>query len=103
MIRLAGLRPEVDIEIAFTGLRPGEKMHERLFHEAEPPVPTAADGILLAQPRFMTLGALMPPLDHLLEAAERRAKEDVALALRALVPEFGPSAVREALAPAESS
>jgi O-antigen biosynthesis protein WbqV len=103
MIRLAGLRPEIDVEIIYTGLRPGEKMHERLFHEAEPPVPTAADGILLAQPRFMTLGALMPPLEHLLEAAERRSKDDVALVLRALVPEFGPSAARDALAPAESS
>jgi O-antigen biosynthesis protein WbqV len=103
MIRLTGLRPEIDVEIAYTGLRPGEKMHERLFHEAEPPVPTAADGILLAQPRFMTLGALMPPFAHLLEAAERRSKEDVTSALRALVPEFDPSAACDALAPAESA
>src|SRR5207253_210277 len=40
MIRLAGLRPDRDIEIRFIGLRPGEKLHEALFHTAEAPVPT---------------------------------------------------------------
>jgi O-antigen biosynthesis protein WbqV len=103
MIRLAGLRPDIDVEITYTGLRPGEKMHERLFHEAEPPVPTAADGILLAKPRFMTLGALVPLLERLLEAAEGRSQEDLAAPLRALVPEFGPGAEQFALDAAESS
>ena len=51
MIRLAGLRPDEDIEIVFTGLRPGEKLHEELFHAAEALVPTGAPGILLAAPR----------------------------------------------------
>src|SRR6185503_19691424 len=32
MIRLAGLRPDVDVAIAYTGLRPGEKLYEELFH-----------------------------------------------------------------------
>ena len=45
MIRLAGLRPDKDIEIAYTGLRPGEKLHEALFHAGEAPIPTGNPGI----------------------------------------------------------
>ena len=41
LIRLSGLRPNNDIEIVFTGVRPGEKMHEELLTEAEDALPTA--------------------------------------------------------------
>lgn len=49
MIRLAGKRPGEDIEIVYTGLRPGEKLHEQLFHEHETPVATAHEKIHLAR------------------------------------------------------
>lgn len=88
MIRLAGLRPDADVEIVYTGLRPGEKLHERLFHEGEPLAPTPAEGILLAEPRIVPLEALKPLLDRLLAAA--RARDDATLRhlLHTLVPEF---------------
>ncbi|MBE2268847.1 MAG: polysaccharide biosynthesis protein [Anaerolinea sp.] len=46
MIRLRGLRPYKDIEIRFTGIRPGEKMHEELYHGLETPVETIHPSIL---------------------------------------------------------
>jgi FlaA1/EpsC-like NDP-sugar epimerase len=46
MIRLRGLRPYKDIEIKFTGIRPGEKMHEELFYNDEQPVETLHPNIL---------------------------------------------------------
>ena len=88
MIRLAGLRPERDIQIAYTGLRPGEKLHEELLHSSEHLVPTALDGILLAAPRLIDHALLVPLLDQLTAAAEaRRADETLALVHR-LVPEY---------------
>ena len=51
MIRLAGLRPEIDVKIAFSGMRPGEKLFEEIFHGREPPVPTGFPGLLMATPR----------------------------------------------------
>jgi FlaA1/EpsC-like NDP-sugar epimerase len=48
MIRLAGLKPDADIKITYTGLRPGEKLYEELFSESEQLTPSGADGVHLA-------------------------------------------------------
>ena len=50
MIRLAGKRPYKDVEIQFTGLRPGEKLYEELFHSQETLAQTDQQGLLLAAP-----------------------------------------------------
>ena len=50
MIRLSGKRPGDDIRIEYIGLRPGEKLHERLFLDQEHLQPTAHEKLLLAQP-----------------------------------------------------
>jgi FlaA1/EpsC-like NDP-sugar epimerase len=49
MIQLAGLRPDIDIKIEFTGLRKGEKLHEELFKSEESPGPTHHPKIMIAQ------------------------------------------------------
>lgn len=46
LIRLRGLRPYTDIPIVFTGVRPGEKMHEELYSEHERPEPTPHPSII---------------------------------------------------------
>jgi FlaA1/EpsC-like NDP-sugar epimerase len=46
LIRLRGLRPHQDIEIEYTGIRPGEKMHEALYSDKEKPSPTQHPNII---------------------------------------------------------
>ncbi len=91
MIRLSGQRPDVDVRIAFTGLRPGEKLFEELFHGEEPPLATGTAGVLLAVARSADLADVSAALDRI-EAAIRA--DDVAGALSALkqlVPEYQPA------------
>jgi O-antigen biosynthesis protein WbqV len=90
MIRLAGLRPEMDIGITFTGLRPGEKLFEEIFHGAEPPISTDSKGILLAAPRLVDLTELTKALDAIETAARTHDVQAVMTVLRDLVPEYQP-------------
>lgn len=88
IIRLAGLQPGSDIEIAITGLRPGEKLHEELLHDNESLVQTANPALLLAEPRTSDLNALRLALDKLEFSARNRNREDTLNSIRVLVPEY---------------
>ena len=88
MIRLAGLRPAQDIELEFVGLRPGEKLHEELFHPDEPLMSTSNPAIQLAAPRTADYGLLARSVDELEEAARSRREERMLHLLERLVPEY---------------
>lgn len=88
MIRLAGLRPDQDIKIVFTGLRPGEKLYEELLHETEDLVPTRCRGILLAAPRAADLALISRAIDEIAEAAEGGRDEQIFTLLERMVPEY---------------
>ncbi len=88
MIRLAGKTPGADIPIHVTGLRPGEKLSEELFHGQEPAVATDMTGVLIARPRTVDYAIIAAKLTALDEAC-RHQHEAAALALLAdLVPEL---------------
>jgi FlaA1/EpsC-like NDP-sugar epimerase len=90
LIELSGLRPDLDIEIKFTGLRPGEKLFEEINHHAENMLPTDHPKILRfvgkALPYEVLLRALIGMRDRLvgLNSAE------VKLEFQKLVPEYTP-------------
>ncbi len=88
IIRLAGLRPDVDVRVEFTGLRPGEKLFEEIFHGAEPPVPTGQPGVLVASPRVVDLDGLSRQVDDLEACCRDRRPADGLALMRTLVPEY---------------
>ena len=87
MIRLAGLTPEKDIAIVYTGLRPGEKLAEALFEESESPG-AARQGIFLAAPPEVSHEALAPELERLFAAAQARRTDETLAILHRLVPAY---------------
>jgi O-antigen biosynthesis protein WbqV len=90
MIRLHGLRPDVDIQIIHTGLRPGEKLFEEIFYSAEDVQPTAADGVLAARAQVLPWSDLQGPVEALLKVAAARDEAAVLAGLVALEPAFTP-------------
>lgn len=87
MIRLSGLEPGRDIDISYTGLRPGEKLYEELFHEQEALQATKHKKILLAQPRVLDWGALVAVMDEVSDAVQRGDDGVLRQKLAQLVPE----------------
>ncbi|MFT8586874.1 polysaccharide biosynthesis protein [Acetobacter papayae] len=88
MIYLAGLRPDEDVAIRFTGLRPGEKLFEELFHGREAPVPTDASGLLMATPRVVDREAVTRAVEDITRYAQHNDVEAALRILALLVPEF---------------
>ncbi|KGQ19005.1 Sugar epimerase [Lysobacter dokdonensis DS-58] len=91
MIRLAGKQPGRDIAIVYSGLRPGEKLHETLFHADERYRPTSHPKILQAEPRAVSPDAVSEAIVQLRSACAQYDLETMSRVLRASVPEFAPA------------
>jgi FlaA1/EpsC-like NDP-sugar epimerase len=89
MIRLSGLEPGVDIAIEFTGIRPGERLHEILFAREEPTAPIGIEGIVAAKPVSPPLEAMRGWLVALEQGLKREDRSVIYGVLRDAVPDFG--------------
>ena len=97
MIRLSGLQPGHDIEIVFTGMRPGERLNEILFASEEPPVEIGVAGIMAAKPNeppMHTLGMWIAALERAVERDDRVSIKEI---LKDAVPEFATGTIPTSL------
>ena len=103
MIEAYGLTPGKDIEIKFTGLRPGEKLFEEIFLDTDALVKTGAEGVLLASPAMIDLPLLNPRLSDVIDAALRGEQAGLDEAVHHLVPEFSAANGAAAHSPNQSN
>jgi len=90
LIELSGLEPDRDIEIQFTGLRPGEKLYEELNHASENLIATDHPKIMRFVSTPLPIEHLRSELDRMLAEAPSMDPQRVKSAIKALVPEYEP-------------
>jgi O-antigen biosynthesis protein WbqV len=88
LIRLSGLEPGRDIDITFTGIRPGERLHEILFAREEPTAPIGIEGIVAAKPVSPSLEAMRGWLAALEQGLAREDRSVIFGVLHDAVPDF---------------
>jgi FlaA1/EpsC-like NDP-sugar epimerase len=88
MIRLSGKEPGKDIEIEYSGLRPGEKLYEELFHEKEQLSGTQHEKIFLAKHRFIEWDVLDKTISDMEEASIAYNEKELMSGVTTLVPEL---------------
>jgi len=88
IIRLSGFEPNVDIKIAYIGLRPGEKLYEELITEGEGILPTSHEKIMVLKGTDCNLKLLNGEIDELARLAREQDGEKIKLRLREIVPEY---------------
>ncbi|MDD4148997.1 MAG: nucleoside-diphosphate sugar epimerase/dehydratase [Bacteroidales bacterium] len=88
MISLSGLKPGKDIQIKYTGLRPGEKLYEELLANKENTVPTYHSQIMIAKVREYYPDEVKLEINHLIETAKTSEKFAIVKIMKQIVPEF---------------
>ena len=88
MIRLAGFTPEKDIQIVFTGLRPGEKLYEELLNQRETTLPTSNEKIMVARVRESDFDEVSEHVNQLIETSRLTKPFTTVRLMKQLVPEF---------------
>ena len=88
MIRLAGLEPNVDVKIEYSGLRPGEKLYEELLNDNENTMPTHHEKIMIGKVREYVFADVEKQIYELITSAKSDNDRQVVMNMKKLVPEF---------------
>lgn len=88
MIKLAGLTPGKEIDIKFTGLRPGEKLYEELLNKEEEVIPTHNRKILIAKVIEYDYHKISKSIEKAIDIAVQNRDEDVVKQMKRIVPEY---------------
>lgn len=88
MIRLAGLEPNVDVKIEYSGLRPGEKLYEELLNDNENTMPTHHEKIMIGKVREYVFADVEKQIYELIACAKSGNDRQVVINMKRLVPEF---------------
>jgi FlaA1/EpsC-like NDP-sugar epimerase len=104
MIRLSGLEPGHDIDIVFSGMRPGERLNEILFASEEPTVEIGLAGVMAAKPNEPPMQTLRQWIGSLEQAIASDDRTTIRAVLKDAIPEFGSAPVKaDALGPLSQS
>ena len=90
LIRLSGFEPDVDIDIEYIGLRPGEKLNEELIIEGEGILPTTHEKIMVLKGLECNLQVLDGNINELAKSADEQNRKKIITKLREIVPEYIP-------------
>ncbi|WP_156305796.1 polysaccharide biosynthesis protein [Sphingobacterium endophyticum] len=88
MIRLSGFTPFKDIDIKFTGLRPGEKLYEELLNDLENTMPTHHEKIMIAKVRENDFELVKTEIHALSKELESNNNINIVRQMKVMVPEF---------------
>ena len=88
MIKLAGLVPNKDIYIVYTGLRPGEKLYEELLNEKEKTIPTHHEKIKIAKVRSCSHSKILADIQDLISICEQDDHSLLVKKMKEIVPEY---------------
>jgi len=88
MIRLSGLEIDKDIQIKYTGLRPGEKLYEELLNDKENTLPTHHPQIMIGKVREFNFEEINQNIDQLVQLFDAQNNEAIVRKMKDVVPEF---------------
>ena len=88
MVKLSGLTLGKDIQVVFTGLRPGEKIFEELLADKETTLPTHHEKIMIARVREYDFEVISKEINSLITLFKSQDNESIVRKMKEIVPEF---------------